>query len=209
MMDMYSVVTHNPILAILRNIPTDQVVPLTRAIADGGIRFFEVALNSPDALRQIGLLREHFGDSCQIGAGTAITVQRCRDAINAGAGFLLTPGTPADVLEYCASHGISLLPGVLTPCDVATALQYGFQTMKLFPAASMPARYVRDLQGPFDNTHYVAIGGVNPDNLVGFLQAGYLGVGLGSSLFPKELAKNRDWEAISVHVRKLVDSVTK
>ena len=164
-MDMYKIVKQNPLLAILRNIPLEMTLDYTDAIVAGGVRFFEVALNSPHALEQISLMRKKYGESCLVGAGTAITVARARDALAAGAQFLLTPGTPLDVLEYCAGNDVLLLPGVLTPCDVATCLEFGFKTMKLFPAGAMPRSYVRDLQGPFDGTHYMAIGGVTPDNI--------------------------------------------
>ena len=147
--DLYSVASKNPLLAILRNIPLEDTLSFAQAVVDGGVRFFEVALNSPHGLEQIERLRNHFGGSCYIGAGTAITVEHCRRALAAGAQFLLTPGTPPDVFEYCASHALALLPGVLTPGDVSIALEYGYNTLKLFPAGSMPLRYVKDLKGPF------------------------------------------------------------
>ena len=98
-MDMYSVVKENPILAILRNIPLEYTVDYAQAIVDGGISFFEVALNSEHGLKQIAILRDRFGEKCMIGAGTAISVDLAKAAIGAGAQFLLTPGTPIDVLQ--------------------------------------------------------------------------------------------------------------
>ena len=99
-MDMYSIVSQNPLLGILRNVPKEKTLDYAEAAVRGGVAFFEVALNSPDALAQITMLRTHFGDRCLVGAGTAITVERCRAAMAAGAQFLLTPGTPLDVLSY-------------------------------------------------------------------------------------------------------------
>lgn len=203
-MDMYEVVVKNPLLAILRNVPFDITAEYADAIVAGGVRFFEVALNSPDALRQITLLRSRYGDSCMIGAGTAITVDRCKAALDAGAQFLLTPGTPLDVYAYCAENDVMLLPGVLTPSDVATSLEYGFSTMKLFPAGSMPRSYVKDLKGPFDNTNYMAIGGVSPANIREFFDAGCISAGLASSLMPKDAVARRDWEACSAYIRDLL-----
>ena len=127
-MDMYSVVKENPILAILRNIPLEYTIDYAQAIVDGGISFFEVALNSEHGLKQIAILRDHFGEKCMIGAGTAISVDLAKAAIGAGAQFLLTPGTPIDVLQYCAKKDIMLLPGVFTPGDVATSLEFGYKT---------------------------------------------------------------------------------
>lgn len=206
-MDMYSIVAENPLLAILRNVPLEQTIDYAGAVIKGGVRFFEVALNSPDGLKQISMLRSRYGDSCLIGAGTAINLERAKAAVDAGAAFLLTPGTPPDVLEYCAKNDILLLPGVLTPCDVALALEYGFKTMKLFPAGSMPRKYIKDLKGPFDDTNYVAIGGVSPDNIREFFDVGYLGVGLASSLMPKDAAASGDWERGSEYVRGLVEKI--
>lgn len=206
-MDMYEIVAKHPLLAILRNIPLEKTLDYAGAAVQGGAAFFEVALNSPHALEQITLLRKHFGDRCLVGAGTAITVEKCKAALDAGAQFLLTPGTPVDVFEYCASNDVALLPGVLTPTDVAVSLEFGYKTMKLFPAGSMPPQYIKDLKGPFSGTHYMAIGGVSPSNIRQFFEAGYLSVGLASSLMPKEAVAAGDWDACAAYVKNLVDQI--
>lgn len=206
-MDMYEIVSRNRLLGILRNIPLEKTLDYAQAAVRGGVAFFEVALNSPHALEQISLLREQLGERCLVGAGTAITVERCRAAMAAGAQFLLTPGTPLDVLSYCAAQKIPLLPGVMTPTDVAVCLEYGYRTMKLFPAGNMPAGYLKDLKGPFDDTHYMAIGGVTPGNIRQMLDQGYLAVGLASSLMPKEAVEAGDWQTCEAYVRELVASL--
>lgn len=207
-MDTYSLVSQHPLLAILRNVPVEKTVDYAEAAVQGGAPFFEVALNSPHALEQISMLRTHFGDRCTVGAGTAITVERAKAALDAGAQFLLTPGTPLDVYEFCARNDVALLPGVLTPSDVATSLEFGFSTMKLFPAGSMPRSYIKDLKGPFDNTHYMAIGGVSPTNIREFFDAGYLSVGLASSLMPKAAVAANDWEVCVAYIRDMVAKIT-
>lgn len=203
-MDMYDIVAKYPLLAILRNVPLEKTIDYAEAAVKGGAPFFEVALNSPDALKQISILRDHFGSRCLIGAGTAITVELCKKALDAGAQFLLTPGTPISVYEYCAKNDVSLLPGVLTPSDVATSLEYGYKTMKLFPAGNMPMHYIKDLKGPLDTTNYVAIGGVSPDNIRSFFDAGYIAVGLASSLMPKDAVAAGDWDTCTTYVKNLV-----
>ena len=203
-MDMSEVFAQNPLLAILRNVPKEITLDYAGAILKGGVKVFEVALNSPDALEQITMLHKAYGGQCLIGAGTAITVERAQAALDAGAQFLLTPGTPLDVFAFCRDRNVMLLPGVLTPADVAVSLQYGFKTMKLFPAGDMPRSYVKDLKGPFDDTNYVAIGGVTPENIPEFRKAGCLGVGLASSLMPKDKAAARDWDACAEYVHMLL-----
>ena len=116
-------------------------------------------------------------------------------------------GEKSVIEQDCAENDIALLPGVLTPTDVATSLQFGYKTMKLFPAGSMPRHYVKDLQGPFDGTNYMAIGGVSPANIREFFDAGCISVGLASSLMPKDAVAANDWEACAAYVRGMVDQI--
>ncbi len=207
MLDLEQTMREHPVLGILRNVPMEKTIDYADAAIRGGVSFFEVALNSPHALQQIEMLRSTFGAQCLVGAGTAITPELCRQAVAAGAQFLLTPGTPPDVLHYCREHEIALLPGVLTPTDVAVSLEYGCHAMKLFPAGSMPMRYIKDLQGPFDKTQFMAIGGVNAENAADFLRTGYLSVGLASALMPKAAVAAGDWQTCENQVRKIVEQV--
>ncbi len=203
-MNMKETVLENPLLAILRNVPNDILLDYAGAIIQGGVRFFEVALNSEGALGQIAALKAHFGDEIILGAGTAITPERAAAAVEAGASFLLSPSTDEPVLAYCRDHGIPFLPGALTPSDVSLCMRYGFSVIKLFPAGDMPRGYIKSLKGPLDGTDYVAIGGVNPDNIADFMKQGYIGVGLGSAIIPKEYAENREWGRAAAYVADLL-----
>ena len=107
-------------------------------------------------------------------------------------------------LEFCRKNNIPLLPGVLTPTDVAVCLEYGYSIMKLFPAGDMPASYIKSLKGPFDGTEYVAVGGVKTDNIRSFFEQGFIGVGIGSNLVPKEYVAAGAWEKAAEHIRKIV-----
>lgn len=206
-MDIRAVVRENPLLSIMRNVPLEITIPYAQSIFDGGVHFFEVALNSPHAPEQIAMLRAHFGEDAWVGAGTAITVERAETAILAGAQFLLAPSTDPEVLAWCRAHGIAIMPGCLTPSDVSCCLRYGFDTIKLFPAGDMPQGYIKSLKGPFDNTEYVAIGGVNPGNIADFLRQGYIGVGLGSNMLPRELVAARDWSACTQFVAAMMEEI--
>ena len=201
-MNMREILREHPILAIMRNIPSEKLIDYVEAIRQGGVNFFEVAMNTPDAVDQIRRLKAHFG-----GAGTVITVERAKAAVEAGAQFMVTPSTDIPVLAYCRDHGIPMTPGVLTPTDVSTCLSYGFDVMKLFPAGDMPMNYVKSLKGPFDGTDYVAVGGVTTDNMEEFLRRGCIGLGIGSGMIPKEAVNNCDWEAGTAHVKAMVEKV--
>ena len=206
-MKMREIVKDNPLLAIMRNVPDEILLDYAGAIIDGGVRFFEVALNSKGAYEQIARLKSHFGDSVKIGAGTAITIERAKAAVEAGAEFLLAPSTNEDVLMYCEERGIPMLPGALTPTDVSVCVRHGFYTIKLFPAADMPLNYVKHLKGPFDDTEYVAIGGVDQNNMVDFIKHGCIGVGLGSNILPKDAVAARDWKRAAAYVELLMNKI--
>ena len=206
-MDIRKVVMENPLLAIMRNVPLNKTVPYAEAVVKGGVRFFEVAMNSKDACEQIRILNDHFGDDVYIGAGTAITTKRVKDAVSVGAKFILTPSADRDVVLYCEENNIAMLPGVMTPTDVSFCLQHGFNTLKLFPAGELPAGYIKSLKGPFDEAEYVAIGGVNPDNIGEFFKQGYIGVGLASSIMPKMFVEENRFEEGSAYVANLLSII--
>ena len=206
-MDMKMIVKKQPILAIMRNVPLEKTADYAQAVMEGGVSLFEVALNSKHGLEQIRMLRKRVGDEIMLGAGTAITVEKAKAAIDAGARFLLTPGTPVEVLEYCQKNRIDLIPGVLTPTDIAVSLQYGYSMLKLFPAASMPRDYIKSLKGPFDQTEYMAIGGVNTENIRSFFDAGFNSVGLGSNLLPSKAVEEEDWETAAAFVADLLKKI--
>lgn len=206
---MKEILQDNQICAIMRNVPTPKALPYAKAAYRGGIRMFEVAMNTAEGARQIEMLRQEFGDAVYVGAGTVINEERCKAAEEAGAQFFLTPNVAKVTLQYCKDRGIPLLPGVLTPTDVGICLDYGYDIMKLFPAGDMPMSYIKSLQGPFDGTEYVAVGGVKLENIADFMKAGYIGAGIGSNLIPKDMVRTDDWDGAVSHVKLFFGQLAK
>lgn len=202
---MREIIKNNPIIAIIRNLPSDILIPYVNTIIDGGIHALEIAMNTPDGAEQIRTIKKRFGDNVIVGAGTAITKERISAALAAGAEFFLTPSINDELLNYYHTNNLKLLPGVLTPSDVEKCLYYGFDMLKLFPAGDMPMNYIKSLKGPFDTTDYVAVGGVTLDNMSDFFTNGYLGAGIASNLIPKEFIQTKDWAKATEHIRKFVD----
>ena len=200
-------IRQHKIIAILRKVPLSSTERYLDALCRGGIRMVEVALNSPDALRQIEWIRAHYDGKLRVGGGTAVTQALAKDAVRAGAEYLLTPSVCPEVLEYCREENVPLLPGVMTPSDVSACLRYGYRTLKLFPAGDLPAGYVKSLKGPFSQTEYVAVGGVSAANIGGFFRRGFIGAGIGSNLFPRELIAQERWEEARASVAALLESV--
>ena len=199
-MNMTDMIKKYPACAILRNIPDDILEDYAGAAYQGGIRLFEVAMNTDHAPRQINFLRTALPEDAIIGAGTVLTLKDCHEACTAGASFFLTPSVSEETLNYCRQLSIPIIPGVMTPSDAALSLKYGCRLLKLFPASCMPPNYIKSLKGPFPDTDYIAVGGVSPANLHDFLRQGYIGAGIGSSLFPQTYLTTKNWPAAAEYL---------
>ncbi|MFT4145041.1 MAG: bifunctional 4-hydroxy-2-oxoglutarate aldolase/2-dehydro-3-deoxy-phosphogluconate aldolase [Mobilitalea sp.] len=204
---MQQIIKENPIISIIRQLPLEHTIDYAQAVYNGGIKAFEIASNSTDAIKQISLLRSHFGSTAIIGAGTVTTLERAEEAMEAGAQFLLTPSTNRSILEFAKKNNIPILPGVMTPTDVDICYNLGYKVFKLFPAATLPLNYIQSLKGPFDDTDYVAVGGVTASNISQFFQSGFIGVGIGSNLIPREYIEANNWSAATQYISELVTSI--
>ncbi|MDQ1913511.1 bifunctional 4-hydroxy-2-oxoglutarate aldolase/2-dehydro-3-deoxy-phosphogluconate aldolase [Paenibacillus sp. GD4] len=183
------------IIAILRGVGPEHIEAVAQALLDGGVPVMEVTLNTPGAEEMIGLLQEKFGDRMYIGAGTVLDLKDAERALEAGAGYLVTPNTDEEVIRFAAERGIPIFPGAMTPTEVVKAWKAGATAIKIFPGASLGIGYIKELMGPLNHIPMVAVGGVNEDNIAEFLRIGCYGVGIGGSLVNlKEInAGNYGW----------------
>lgn len=195
------------VCAILRNLPMDIFPEYASAVYRGGIRMFEVTMNSENAEQQIAFLRSNLGGGVYVGAGTVTTKERAEKALGAGAQFFLAPSSDKDILDYCNKRKIPFLPGVMTPSDISLCLSYGYNVMKLFPFRSLPENYIKDLKGPFDETEFVAVGGVGAENIDLVFRQGYIGAGIGSNLIPIDDIRQKDWGRSEKVVYNLMDKI--
>lgn len=187
-----------PLVAIARHIPGDRLIPAAQALYAGGVRFIEVTLNSQGALDSIkALCRAFMHTDMSIGAGTVLGRAAAREAMDAGASFLVCPHTDPAVIEEALKADALALPGVMTPTDVAVALGAGARVMKLFPAGALGAAYVRQLRAPFDHVPFLAVGGVDLDNAAQYLAAGCAGLGLGGALVDSQAVMQGDYPELT------------
>jgi 2-dehydro-3-deoxyphosphogluconate aldolase / (4S)-4-hydroxy-2-oxoglutarate aldolase len=175
------------IIAIIRgDYSHTQLDNITAALERGGVNLLEITLNSTDALKAIQALREAFSGRMAIGAGTIRSLEQAKQALAAGAEFLISPNLNPRVVEFAIEQDLLHLPGVLTPSEVQSALEAGARILKLFPADSLGIGYLKALKAPFDEVQFVPTGGVTPDNIGAFVQAGAYAVALGGGLVQPE-----------------------
>lgn len=159
-------------------------VPLAKAMQAGGIPCAEVTLRTAAGLGSIEKMRE-LGDIL-VGAGTVVTLDQCKDALAAGAQFIVSPGLNVKVVEHCLASGVAVLPGCVTPTEIMQAMELGLDTVKFFPANVYGGlKAMKALAAPFTGIKFIPTGGVNADNLAEYLSAPYVRAVGGSWLCAK------------------------
>ena len=188
----------HPVIAVLRGLPDDQLLPTVQALELGGVRLVEVALGTPDDLRRLAQVARAF-PALTVGAGTVVSASLAEAAVRHGAAFLLTPHVAEDAVRAAAALGVPVIPGAFTPTEVQRCLALGCAAVKLFPAQLGGPDYVRALRAPYPDLPLIAVGGVTPSNLPEYLRAGAIGVGMGAQLVPP--SRQPDYAAIEERAR--------
>jgi 2-dehydro-3-deoxyphosphogalactonate aldolase len=184
MMQIQSYLDRLPLIAILRGVTPDVVVPIGQALVAAGFVMIEVPLNSPEPLRSIRMLRDRLPDSVLVGAGTVTRAEQVRDVADAGGALIVMPHGDAEVVRAAKSMGLYCTPGISTPTEGFAALASGADALKLFPAEILTPRVLKALRSVFPaETHFLPVGGITPDNMDGYVAAGAAGFGLGSALY--------------------------
>ncbi len=195
-------------IAVIRAPEIELGRKMALAVASGGIRLIEITWNSDRPDKLIAQLRSELAE-CVIGTGTLLNQKQLQTAIAVGAEFLFTPHVDCAMIEAAADKNIPIIPGALTPTEIVTAWNYGASCVKVFPVQAVGgASYIKSLQGPLRHIPLIPTGGVTLKNAQEFLQAGAVGVGLSSELFPKQLVASGDWDGISKLALKLMQFVS-
>jgi 2-dehydro-3-deoxyphosphogluconate aldolase/(4S)-4-hydroxy-2-oxoglutarate aldolase len=201
-----TVLKEDKIAAVIRARSVDDPQRLVRTLTDEGIRCIEFTFTIPSAAE---LIREVASEaSAVVGAGTVLTADQAREAISAGAKFVVSPGLVPEVAAVCNEHGVAFFPGALSPTEVYTAHSMGAAAIKIFPANTAGPGYLRDLLGPFPHLALVPSGGVTPENAPAFLQAGAVAVFAGSDLVPGLAAEQGAYELIRSGAKRFRDALS-
>ena len=174
----------SPLIAIIRGVRPDEAEAVGAALIDAGVRIIEVPLNSPDPLDSIARLARRFGEDATIGAGTVLDPADIAHVAEAGGRIIVSPDANPAVIAATAAAGLASAPGYFTPTEAFAALRAGAHALKLFPAeAATPAVLKAQRAVLPRDTPILIVGGVTPDGMQPWLDAGANGFGLGSGLY--------------------------
>lgn len=173
-----------PLIAIVRGVMPDQAEAIGEAVQEAGIRIIEVPLNSPDPLKSIERLASRFGEEMLVGGGTVLKPEQVQSVQSVGGCLVVSPNTKREVIAATAEAGLVSCPGYFTPSDAFCALDAGATALKLFPAeGSSPDVLKAHLAVIPKDVPIFVVGGVKPDNMRPWVEAGAAGFGLGSGLY--------------------------
>jgi 2-dehydro-3-deoxyphosphogalactonate aldolase len=173
-----------PLIAILRGVRADEVEAIGDVLADAGFTLIEVPLNSPDPLDSIARLAKRFAGRAMIGAGTVLRTADVAAVRAAGGAMIISPNANPAVIAATAAAGLASLPGIATPTEAFAALDAGASALKLFPAEASNPQILKAMRAvlPAD-TRVLPVGGVTPESMAPWREAGAAGFGLGSALY--------------------------
>jgi len=192
----------SPVIPVVVVDDAATAVPLAEALLAGGIRTIELTLRTPAGLDAIAAVARDVPEMV-VGAGTVLTPAQATAATEAGAQFLVTPGTTPALLDAALATGLPVLPGVATVSEALAAAERGIQVLKFFPAEANGGRPVlKAWAGPLAELRFCPTGGITPQNAADYLALGNVVCVGGSWLTPKELIRAGDWAAIESLARE-------
>ena len=190
------------IVAVIRAQSGEQLVDVAQALLAGGVEVMEVTFTVPGAAQVIQRVAERLGDKILLGAGTVLDAETARIALLAGAEFIVSPSTNAEVIRVCRRYGKLAMPGALTPTEVVTAYEAGADIVKIFPCDLGGPGYLKALHGPLPHIPLMPTGGITLDNAAEYLRAGACALGVGGSLVESRAVADRDLARIEELARR-------
>ena len=181
----------------------EDCIPIGHCLVQADLPIIEVAFRSDKAQAGIRELKKVPG--LFVGAGTVKTMEELDQAIQAGADFIVSPGSDLAVIRACMEHQIPIYPGIVTPSEILASYTKGIRCFKFFPAASYGGiATLKALHGPFPDITFLPTGGVDESNYLEYLQLDYvLAVG-GSFILPSDLLKCKDYIGLENHIARLL-----
>jgi 2-dehydro-3-deoxyphosphogluconate aldolase/(4S)-4-hydroxy-2-oxoglutarate aldolase len=195
------------VIAVIRGQAGLQVAPLCEALIGGGITAIEITMTTPDALSVIRQASREASARALIGVGTVLDISTCKAALDAGAEFVVTPITRTELIADCHAAGKPIMLGAYTPTEAQIAWEAGADFIKLFPADTLGPDYIKSVLAPLPHLRYVPTGGIDLNNIKGFIKAGCVAIGVGSSLVSAMMLKEARWADVRHNAAEFVRAV--
>lgn len=192
------------IISVVRTDHPRQVSSICEALLAGGVIAIEITFTVPNALEVIRDACRQFGSQALIGAGTVLNATMAREAIAAGAQFVVSPITRREIAEAAHAADVPVMLGAYTPTEAQTAHEAGADFIKIFPAEKLGPSYIKSLRAPLPHLQIVPTGGVDLVTATDFLKAGCAALGVGGSLLTADILRTDNWPELTRLARAYV-----
>jgi len=188
---------------------TEDAVLTAKALLAGGVDVMEITLRTAAGLSSIREVAKNSPGTC-VGAGTVLNLEQCKEAVDAGARFIVSPGFDREMVQWCIENAVAVTPGCVTPTEIMAALSLGVNVLKFFPAniyGGLPA--MKALSGPFGNVKFMPTGGISSGNLAEYISAPFIHAVGGSWLCDRKDIASGNFEKIttlSAQAKDIVNS---
>jgi 2-dehydro-3-deoxyphosphogluconate aldolase / (4S)-4-hydroxy-2-oxoglutarate aldolase len=201
-------ITDAGVVAVVRGDSKEEALKIVEAVAKGGIKIMELTMTVPNPIDVIKEVAEKYkGTDIVVGAGTVLDTETARACILAGAEFIVSPSLDVETLKLCNRYKIAVMPGVMTVKDAITAMEYGVDVVKIFPANLYGPSVIKSFKGPLPQGDFMPTGGVTVANIHEWVEAGAVAVGTGGDL--TKGAKTGDFELVEKTAREFVEAYKK
>lgn len=194
-------------VAVIRMSDAQKLLRVIEAVREGGVTAIEVTMTTPGALQAIETVARTMADSVQIGVGSVLNAEMARQAIEAGARYVVAPVFKREIVEETHRHGLPVMPGAFTPTEAQLAHEAGADVIKVFPADVVGMAFFKAVLAPLPHLKLMPTGGVTLDNAGEWLRAGAVAVGVGGALLDKKAIAEGNFAVLTENARRLRASI--
>jgi 2-dehydro-3-deoxyphosphogluconate aldolase / (4S)-4-hydroxy-2-oxoglutarate aldolase len=194
-------------VAVIRTDSIERALAAANAVIAGGFRIIEITYSFPGAADAIARLGENNENDLLLGAGTILNREQVRQAVAAGARFLVSPCVLPEVIDAAREQHVAAIPGAFTPTEIYTAYSSGADIVKIFPAVRFGPEYLKAVRGPLPQIPIMPTSGVDASNVAEWFRAGAVAVGAVGSVLDPALIRSGDWTEIARRAREFVNAV--
>ena len=194
-------------VAVIRTDSIERALGAANAVAAGGFRAIEITFSFAGAADAIAKLADNNDSDLLLGAGTILNRDQVREAVSAGARFLVSPCVLPEVIDAAHELQVAIIPGAFTPTEIYTAYSLGADIVKIFPAVKFGPEFLRAVRGPLPNIPIMPTSGVDASNVAEWFRAGAVAVGAVSSVLEPELIRSGNWSELTKRAREFIAAV--
>jgi len=194
-------------VAVIRLKDSTKLKKVIEAISLGGVTVAEITMTVPNAIELIKKITNEVSDEIIIGVGSVLDIQTAKDAIKAGAKYVVSPILKKEIIEVVHEYDAVSMPGCFTPTEIYSAYEYGADVIKVFPADTLGMQFFKGVLAPMPFLKLMPTGGVTLTNAGEWIKAGAVAVGVGTALLNKEAIENENYSVLTDNAKLISKSI--